>query len=738
MDYLNELNPVQRRAVEHVEGPLLIIAGAGSGKTRVLTYRIAHLLKFHQVQPYKILAVTFTNKAAREMKERVSKVVGFRGEQVWVNTFHSTCVQILRQYADRLGYKRNFQIFDSVDQQAVIKDCLKDLNMDPKKFDPRAILGSISKAKNELITYEQYNEEAIDFWEQMVAKVYEKYQKKLFQNNAFDFDDLIMATVTLFQQNPDVLERFQDRFQFIMVDEYQDTNHAQYVLINLLAQKYRNLCVVGDEDQSIYSFRGADIRNILDFEKDYPEATVIKLEQNYRSTKKIIAAANSVIKNNLERKAKLLFTENEEGESIGFFRANDEKHEAAFVANVISNGVREKGYDYEDFTILYRTHAQSRVLEEEFIRRGIPYKIVSGLRFYERKEIKDLLAYLRLIYNSADDYSLSRIINVPKRGIGLTTLTKLESYAQEKEISLFEAILEAQKVPTFTKRNVTLLEEFKDLILQLRKTGETVNLTEFAEAILRKTGYLEELEKENSLESEGRIENLREFLSLTQQFSGSEGEAGIGVLGEFLEHVALISDVDNYDEDANVVNLMTLHSAKGLEFPVVFLVGLEDGIFPHSRSLFEPGQLEEERRLAYVGITRARRNLFLTCARFRTIFGKSSANEVSTFVSEIPEDLIEDLSPNAQIRPLNDPKQTSFAVDLANASKTIGRTDNGVGNSVAVEYKVGDKIRHKVWGEGMVVSVTGQGADALVSLAFPNQDIRKVIAGLAPMEKLNP
>lgn len=709
MDYLSTLNPRQRAAVEHFKGPLLIIAGAGSGKTRVLTYRIAHLIYEHQIPPYRILAVTFTNKAAQEMKERVIELIGPAGEQVWMSTFHSTCVQILRFDGDKIGFGSNFQIFDTSDQLQVIKDCLKELNLDPKKFDPRAVLATISKAKNVLLSPEEYKGQAGDFFEKTVGRVYEKYQGKLRENKAMDFDDLIMHTVTLFRNEPEVLAKYQGRFQYIMVDEYQDTNHAQYVLINLLAKGLRNICVVGDEDQSIYAFRGADIRNILDFEKDYPEAKLIKLEENYRSTCSILETANQLIKNNSERKDKNLWTGNPQGEKVKFYQAADERQEASFVADIIKKGTRSP----QEYTILYRTHAQSRTFEEEFIRRGIPYRIVSGTRFYERKEIKDLLAYLRLINNPEDSYSLRRIINVPKRGIGDTTVAKVDDFAQAHGLSLFDALDHVASMPKVSGKYAKALTEFKQLIDSLRDLLGEVSLSALAEKVLLASGYKEHLSKQSSIEAEARIENLTEFLSVAKQFEIEQGEVDLGM---FLEHVALISDVDNFDRGADVVNMMSLHAAKGLEFPVVFLVGMEDGIFPHSRSLWEPGQLEEERRLAYVGITRAQQELYLTCAGVRTMYGQVSSNPVSCFVKELPQGMLEEVGVTKKKQP--------------SVSKRHVSPNNGG------DYQVGDKVRHSKFGEGMIVSISGAGNDAILSIAFPDQEIKKLLAGYAPLEKI--
>ncbi len=723
MDYLEALNPSQRQAVETVSGPVLVLAGAGSGKTRVLTYRIAHLLKWHQVPPYRILAVTFTNKAAQEMKERVINLVGPEAEAVWMGTFHSLCVRILRADGDKLGYQRNFQIFDTTDQIAVLKDCLTELNLDSKRFDPRSLLASISRAKDQLMTPSQYEEQAADFWENKVAQVYAKYQRKLEKNNAVDFDDLIMLTVMLLKNNTAVREKYQNRFEYIMVDEYQDTNRAQYELIHILSALHENLCVVGDEDQSIYAFRGADIRNILDFEKDFPHAKVIKLEENYRSTQRILDAANSVIANNTERKPKKLWTSNPPGELVTFYQGMNERDEAAFIASQIESLARTEKRSLSDFALLYRTHAQSRVFEEEFMRRGIAYRIVSGLRFYERKEIKDLLAYLRLVHNSDEDYSFLRVVNVPRRGIGPATIDKITEYSEAHGLSLFAAIGRVDEIPGLTGKVKASLQEFYNLINAAAFVVDTVGITGLSEQLLRESGYMEMLRDQRDEQAAARIENINEFLSVTQQFERENDPAD---LAGFLEHVALISDVDNYDQSADVVNLMTLHAAKGLEFPVVFMCGMEDGIFPHSRSLWEPGQLEEERRLAYVGMTRARERLFLTCAQTRTIFGMTSQNPVSQFVREIDPELIKDYREE-----LEDAQPNRLRV---RDSSTRSRSKPALGGNS--DFKAGDRVRHKVWGEGMVVSVSSSADDVMLQIAFPDQGIKTVIARLAPIEKL--
>jgi DNA helicase II / ATP-dependent DNA helicase PcrA len=595
---LNGLNPEQQKAVKTTEGPLLIMAGAGSGKTRVLTHRIAYLMVEKRVNPYNILAITFTNKAAREMRERIYKMMGGAADEVWISTFHSMCVRILRRDIDRIGYNRNFTILDSTDQQSVIKAILKDKNLDPKKYDPRAILGSISSAKNELIDAEEFEKNAGDYFEQIVSDVYKEYQRRLRKNQALDFDDLIMTTIHLFRRVPEVLEFYQRKFQYIHVDEYQDTNRSQYMLVKLLSSRFQNLCVVGDSDQSIYRWRGADIANILSFEKDYPRAQTILLEQNYRSTKRILLAANQVISNNMNRKAKNLWTENDEGNKIHYYRADSEQGEAQFVVSKMRELVQKENRKWSEMAILYRTNAQSRVMEEVLLKSNIEYSIVGGIKFYDRKEIKDILAYLRLIANPDDDISLQRVINVPKRGIGSSSIDKIANYAQLHDISMFDALGMIDLIglsPKITKA----AGEFRQLIHGYTQMQEYLSVTELVEEVLEKTGYREMLQAEKSIEAQSRLENIDEFLSVTKNFEeGSEDKSLVG----FLTDLALVADIDKLDDDgekSDSVVLMTLHSAKGLEFPIVFLIGLEEGVFPHSRSLMEEAEMEEERRLAY-------------------------------------------------------------------------------------------------------------------------------------------
>ncbi|MEK4886059.1 DNA helicase PcrA [Bacillus sp. FSL W8-0223] len=727
---LSGLNKEQQEAVKTTEGPLLIMAGAGSGKTRVLTHRIAYLMVEKAVNPYNILAITFTNKAAREMKERVGQLMGGAAEEVWISTFHSMCVRILRRDIDRIGFNRNFTILDTTDQQSVIKGILKDKNLDPKKFDPRAILGTISSLKNELIDPESYSKQVGSYYERIVSEVYEEYQKRLRKNQSLDFDDLIMTTIHLFQRVPDVLEYYQCKFQYIHVDEYQDTNKAQYLLVKLLASRFQNLCVVGDSDQSIYRWRGADISNILSFEKDYPNAHVILLEQNYRSTKRILQAANEVIKNNYNRKPKKLWTENPEGKKIVYFRAENEQAEAQFVAGKIKELVESGKRQLSDFAILYRTNAQSRVVEEVLMKSNIDYTIVGGIKFYDRKEIKDILAYLRLIANPDDDISLLRVINVPKRGIGSTSMDKIARYAQENDLSLFQALEEADFIGLSPKITKAVLE-FRDLIKGYTQMQEYLSVTELVEEVLDKSGYRDMLKAEKTLDAQSRLENIDEFLSVTKGFEeNSEDKSLIA----FLTDLALVADIDRLDEEDNnqqSVVLMTLHSAKGLEFPVVFLIGMEEGVFPHSRSLMDEEEMEEERRLAYVGITRAEEELYLTNAQMRTLYGRTNLNPVSRFIQEIPEDLLDEVV--VEKKPF-----TRFQSNLSTSSQKASIRPMAVSTGgEEIPWKVGDKAEHKKWGIGTVVSVKGEKENMELDIAFPSPTgVKRLLAKFAPIQKV--
>ncbi|MBB6454896.1 DNA helicase-2/ATP-dependent DNA helicase PcrA [Salirhabdus euzebyi] len=735
------MNEQQAKAVKHTEGPLLIMAGAGSGKTRVLTHRIAYLMHEKGVSAHNILAITFTNKAAREMKERVHRIVGNEAGQILISTFHSLCVRILRRDIDRIGVSRNFSILDTSDQLSVIKQVLKDLNLDPKKWDPRAMLNGISSAKNQLVDPEEFAKTTGNLYEEKTAEVYRIYQKTLRKNHALDFDDLIMQTINLFQRLPEVLQYYQRRFQYIHVDEYQDTNHAQYQLVKMLAERHQNLCVVGDSDQSIYRWRGADIANILSFEKDYPSARVILLEQNYRSTKTILQAANHVIEKNMSRRPKKLWTENLDGETIQFYQAASEKDEALYVVDKIETLMNEGNLTYRDMAVLYRTNAQSRAVEDVLVKSNIPYQIVGGTKFYDRKEIKDLLAYLRLIANPNDDISFQRVVNEPKRGIGKTSIEKLLSFATREGISLYEAAREVDRID-ISKKAANGIYAFREMIQNWEQMQDFLSVTEIVEQVLEKTGYEEMLLNEKSLESQSRLENINEFKTVTQQFEQATEDKS---LIAFLTDLALIADIDKVedDEEDNKVVLMTLHSAKGLEFPVVFLVGMEESIFPHSRSLMDEEEMEEERRLAYVGITRAEQKLFLTHAQMRTLYGRTLMNPVSRFISEIPEEFIE-----KQEDPVitfstggfsATPSQTNFQAQPTPQSqpkRKSQRITKGTTGGENFAWKPGDKAMHKKWGEGTVVKVQGEGDGMELDIAFPAPTgIKRLLAQFAPITK---
>ncbi|WP_425440950.1 DNA helicase PcrA [Sediminibacillus albus] len=734
-DLLKGLNKEQRRAVTHTEGPLLIMAGAGSGKTRALTHRIAYLLGEKEVSPRSVLAITFTNKAAREMKDRVYQLVGPDASSIWVSTFHSMCVRILRRDIDRIGYNSNFSILDSGDQLSVIKQILKDLNVDPKKFEPRAMLGAISSAKNELVTPEEYSKQVGNFYDKQVSDVYERYQKTLRKNQSLDFDDLIMQTIHLFDRVPEVLEYYQRRFQYIHVDEYQDTNHAQYYLVKQLAKRYQNLCVVGDSDQSIYRWRGADIQNILSFEKDYPNASTVMLEQNYRSTKSILDAANTVIKNNSGRKPKNLWTDNSEGSKIRYYQAATEQDEGLFVADKVEQFVASGDFTYKDIAILYRTNAQSRSIEETFVKANIPYQIIGGTKFYDRKEIKDMLAYLRLIANPDDDLSFARVVNEPKRGVGKTSLEKLQAYAADHDISLYTAVQEVDFAGVSGKAAKSLAE-FGALIRNWTKQQEFLTATDMVEQVLKGTGYEEMLMNERSIEAQSRLENLEEFKTVTKHFEENSEDK---TLIAFLTDLALIADIDRADEDPmgdNKIVLMTLHAAKGLEFPVVFLIGMEENVFPHSRSIMDEEEMEEERRLAYVGITRAEKQLYITHAKMRTLYGRTNMNPVSRFINEIPQELIEGLE-EAKQAPLGfgptQSKPDPLAAPKRSAKKMKRSTTTG---GETIGWQAGDKANHKKWGQGTVVKVHGEGESMELDIAFPAPTgIKRLLAKFAPITK---
>lgn len=726
------LNDRQCEAVKHTEGPLLITAGAGSGKTKVLTCRIAHLLELG-VAPYRILAITFTNKAAKEMKERVTNLVGAQADSIWLSTFHSFCAKLLRFEVDGFhGYTRNFTIYDSSDQLVLVKDCLKKLNLDDKQFMPRSVLGTISSAKNVLMDAKAFAAQASDFYEQKVADVYALYQEKLRENNAVDFDDLLFLAVRLLQEKEDVREKYQSRFQYILVDEYQDTNHAQYALTKILAARWRNICVVGDADQSIYAWRGADIRNIIDFTRDYPDAASIKLEQNYRSTKTILHAANAVIDNNESRPKKTLWTENPAGNKIIHYQAQTEHDEADYIAGVIYNRHEISHEPYGDMAILFRTNAQSRVLEEKLMRYAIPYTMVGGTKFYDRKEIKDVLAYLRLLYNPEDSLSLTRIINVPKRNIGATTMEHVAAYAEEQGISLFEALSSTDEIPV-TKRARTSLENFAAMIFDLLNDIEGKDVLSLIETVIKQTGYGDMLDKEaeHDPQGESRKENVGEFLSVAKDYMDSNPD---GNLQDFLENVALVSDVDDFESSDSKVTLMTLHAAKGLEFPVVFLTGLDEGLFPHSRTLLDPAQVEEERRLAYVGITRAERQLYVTNAITRTMYGRISAYMPSRFLAEIPPQLMEDYhrkSAMPQSRTTAVPGKQRVSILTKPVASSLPKK-----HAVTDTFAKGDKVRHKIWGIGTVLDVIGEGTNMQMKIQFPTKGVRQVVVKYAPLEKI--
>ncbi|MDK8181684.1 DNA helicase PcrA [Paenibacillus sp. UMB4589-SE434] len=790
---IKRLNPEQRRAVEATEGPLLIMAGAGSGKTRVLTHRIAYLIATRKAAPWSILAITFTNKASREMQERVAKLVGPEGQDIWVSTFHSMCVRILRRDIERIGFSSNFTILDSSDSLSVIRGIMKEQNVDTKKFDPKAVQSTISTAKNELVTPKRFEEKIGDYFDGLVSKVYTQYQKRLRSNNALDFDDIIMKTTQLFKDEPEVLDFYQKKFKYIHVDEYQDTNRAQYMLCRMLADQHRNICVVGDSDQSIYRWRGADITNILNFEEDYPNATTIMLEQNYRSTANILNAANQVIQNNTGRKPKKLWTDSGEGNPIKVYQADTEHDEGYFVTAEIKKN-QMSGKSYSQHAILYRTNAQSRVIEEILIKSEIPYQIVGGIKFYDRKEIKDVLGYLRLISNPDDDISLERIVNVPKRGIGATTIAKLAEAASERGTSIMKVIGDMDLLDIAPRTKGTL-REFYSMIDSLNKMQEFVSVTELTEKTLELSEYKLELQRENTLESKARMENIDEFLSVTQEFEQRNEDRS---LVSFLTDLALIADIDSMndaedEEQADSVILMTMHSAKGLEFPVVFIIGMEEGVFPHSRAFTDNEELEEERRLAYVGITRAEQQLFLTSARTRTLFGRTNANPSSRFLGEIPDELKEDVSPSggrygsfdrygrqaasagyggrglgyngagggsaAGTAPGSTGYGTAGQATARSSAGTFGGAMRPAGaggtagtNRVTVStpldkakqagsgdasFQAGDKVSHGKWGIGVIVSVKGTGTDTELQIAFPAPvGVKRLLAAFAPVTKV--
>ena len=743
MSIYDTLNPPQREAVAQTEGPVLILAGAGSGKTRVLTHRIAYLMDEKGVNPWNILAITFTNKAAQEMRERVDKLVGFGSESIWVSTFHSACVRILRRHIDNLGYDTNFTIYDTDDQKSLMKDVCRKMNIDTKIYKERSLLAQISHAKDELLTPDDMEMKAAgDYNMKKVASVYREYQAALRKNNALDFDDLIVKTVELFEKCGAVLEYYQERFKYIMVDEYQDTNTAQFKFISLLAQRYQNLCVVGDDDQSIYKFRGANIGNILGFEHVFPDARVIRLEQNYRSTRNILNAANQVIANNTERKAKTLWTENEEGSKVHFRQFLNAYEEAEYVAGEIGKLKRNGLGNYRDCAILYRTNAQSRIFEEKFIAANIPYKLVGGVNFYARKEIKDLLCYLKTINNARDDLAVQRIINVPKRGIGATTLGRVQDYADNMGISLYEALRVAEEVPSIG-RSLSKIDGFVTFIQMLKSKADVLTVEEILQEVIDSTGYVAELEAEDTEESRARIDNIDELISKTVDYQEAmEEQNQPATLSGFLEEVSLIADIDTVDPDQDYVLLMTLHSAKGLEFPKVFMVGMEDGIFPSHMTISygDDGEMEEERRLCYVGITRAMKDLTLTCAQQRMIRGETQYNRVSRFVREIPRELV-DLGHTIQEKK---PKVEELIPTPAKYSKMKeilqGRNykprEFKVTKANSLDYEVGDTVRHIKFGVGIVKEIVEGGRDYEVTVEFDKVGVKKMFASFAKLKKI--
>ena len=766
-DILSGLNNKQYEAVTTTEGPCLVIAGAGSGKTKVLTHKIAYLIEEKGAKPWDILAITFTNKAANEMKERISNLIGESAKDIWMGTFHSICVRILRRFIDRIGFETSFIIFDTSDQKTLVKNCLKDLSIDDKMFNDRAVMSEISNAKNEMLTPEEYQARAMgDFRKEKIATVYALYQKRLKENNAIDFDDIINYTINILEENDDVREYYCNKFKYVLVDEYQDTNKAQFTLVTILASSYKNITVVGDNDQGIYSFRGADITNILNFEKDFPGPKIIKLEQNYRCTGNILKAANAVIKNNEVKYKKALWTENEEGSLPKVYQAQNEYDEGTYIVQQIEHLKREEYYKYSDFAILYRMNTQSRAIEDILRRENIPYKIIGGLKFYERKEIKDIIAYLRLIQNQSDNLSLRRIINEPKRGIGKTSLDKIELLSNETGLSMYEIIKRADE---FGLNRVFLnSREFVNAIEELRTKKEELPISELIKQTLKKSGYTKALEAENTIEAENRIENLDEFLTVAIEFEEEEAENG---LSQFLEGITLSSDIDNLEEGEEYVTLMTLHSAKGLEYPVVFLVGMEEGIFPGYKSISEPQELEEERRLCYVGITRAKENLFLTCSKQRTIFGSTSYNQVSRFLKEIPQDLLEGYQEafgetsnkdkmfqdsnyswsygNKGFGSNNSAIKT-YKIDNKEAAKTVENSNNfafrtaesflnnlskkSETNIDLSQYKAGIRISHKKFGDGTISKVEPEGDDLKVDIDFDKVGHKRLMAKFANLK----
>ena len=756
MDLKALLNKEQYEGAITINGPVLILAGAGSGKTRVLTYRMAHMIEDLRIQPYKILAITFTNKAAKEMQERVKSIIGDRADDMWISTFHSTCVRILRREIEKIGYKKNFTIYDTSDQKVLLKECIKSLQINDKEITEQEIMGKIGRAKDNMKSPDSYyREHESNYREKKIAEVYRMYQKRLKENNALDFDDLIMKTVELFKKDPETLEFYQRKFEYIMVDEYQDTNGVQYEFVRLLAEKHRNICVVGDDDQCIYQWRGADIKNILGFEKDYPDAKVIKLEQNYRSKGNILDAANVVIVNNANRKSKALRTEQEAGGKIKIYRAYSDGDEGAFVANQIKKISDDEGRRYDEFAILYRTNAQSRIFEESLRRAAIPYKIIGGTKFYDRKEIKDMLAYLKALVNPEDSVSLKRIINVPKRGIGDATIQKITDFANDYDIGLYDALSQVRTIPTLTARNCGGIEKFMDMMDNLMVLSETIPVSTLIETILKDTGYIKELENSKEIEDKSRIENLKELVSDAVDFERTSEDKS---LSAYLEKVSLVQDTDkleDVDADGGTVVLMTVHSAKGLEFPVVFMVGMENGIFPGPSSFDSESEMEESRRLCYVGITRAKESLYMTSAEVRRVFGRTVAYPQSDFISEIKSDLREYVSASGEVKgETNTTSRPGYGTGYNNnphslkgsyvpfqnnrfASKTAATVPNSVSASSSTsELTLGRKVKHEKFGVGTIVSVSDIDGKKKLTIAFNNQGVKMLMVPPANLEVL--
>jgi len=732
MELMEELNPQQKEAVLNTEGPLLVLAGAGSGKTRVITHRISYLIQEKGVAPWNILSLTFTNKAAREMRDRIEALIGARVLDIWCGTFHSCCVRILRREIERIGFSRDFVIYDTGDQETLIKDCLERLGYNEKNFPPKQVLAYIGRAKDELLYPEAYSINAVyDFRMRKISDIYTLYQKKLKANNALDFDDILLHTLKIFDENPDVLAYYQDKFKYILVDEYQDTNTAQYMLVSMLAKKHRNICVVGDDDQSIYGWRGANMQNILDFEKYFQGCRVIKLEQNYRSTERILDAANNVIKNNCGRKPKSLWTKNSKGEPVCVYKAFDERDEADFAAGVIRNAVVRGDNNYGDFAVLYRINAQSRVFEDSFMKMGIPYRIIGAHRFYDRKEIKDIIAYLRVVNNPHDDISLKRIINVPRRGIGKVTLDRAEQLAYDNGVSIYSILMEASRLNELAKASAKI-KSFTDMLIKLRSLTEYLDLVELIKAVTEHSGIIKELEQEGTIEAKTRIENIREFQSVALDFVRNSEEETPG-LNDFLAHVSLIADVDSMDNEQDKAVLMTMHSAKGLEFPVVFLTGMEEGVFPSYQSIGEESEMEEERRLCYVGITRAKEKLFLTLAKSRTLFGNTTYNRQSRFIDEIPENLLKYAGENGGLIKSDARKFVSGQIGADEWKQRTASFIKAAELSID-ELVVGARVMHKKFGAGTITAREREGTDFKLEIDFDQFGMKRLMASYAKLK----